>query len=349
MSAATLTPTIETSPLSPGSYGTVQASPQAVYESNDAIPALVIGDLHGHLDRLEALLKQEGLLDHCQECDGTGQGFEACGCYQCEYGNVAGHGGYECGQCDGTGWGRTDKPAEVILVGDIGHFGLTKLPDGRKVPSSPTADLLTWRAALTWADVILWGNHDRALVEAQHAFTGYQKPTPEVYRVIEGARWMGKLKLAHSTHGFLITHAGLHLAFQDNVRVPDIVKKDPVEFAAWINAVEDPKFVGNPDQIAVRDAIAIRRGGNAQAGGILWRDSEEKLYPFRQVFGHSADHRQRMVRFCNRWGCTRNPCASIGFENLSYCIDVGGPDEWPGGKCLAGIWLPEEHIVRVDL
>jgi hypothetical protein len=352
VSAATLIPTTETSPLSPGSFGTVQESPQAVSASSDEIPALVIGDLHGHLDRFEALLKQEGLLDQCEHCDGLGEVWEPCTLpgYQCEY--SCEHDYYrECWNCDGQGWARTKKRAKVILVGDVGHFGMNRDPiTGQKTPGSATADLLTWRAALNWADVILWGNHDRALVSDAHAFGGYIKPNPEVYDLIERARWEGKLKLAHSTHGFLITHAGLHLAFRDNKNVPDSVKRDPVEFAYWINAVEPQSYTGTPDQLAVRDAIAIKRGGHAHAGGILWRDIEEKLYPeFRQVFGHSADHKDRAVRYCNQWSYTRNPCASISYDNLSYCIDVGGPDEWPGAKCLAGIWLPEERIVRVDL
>jgi len=98
----------------------------------------------------------------------------------------------------------------------------------------------------------------------------------------------------------------------------------------------------------VRDAIAIKRGGHAHAGGILWRDIEEKLYPeFRQVFGHSADHKYREVRYCNQWGYSRLEIPE--YAGQSYCIDVGGPDKWPGAKCLAGIWLPEERIVRVDL
>lgn len=311
-------------------------------------PALVIGDLHGHLDRLEALLKQEGLLDRCEECEGTGQGFEICGCYQCEYGNIAGHGEYECGQCDGTGWARTKKPAEIILVGDIGHFGMDPRPNGQRVPGSATADLLTWRAALTWADVILWGNHDRALVSNRHAFGGYIKPNPEVYRVIEDARFIGKLKLAHVAHGFLITHAGLHLGFKDQ-NVDEDLKRDPQAFADWINEAEDESVEGlDKNQIGIRDAIGNKRGGYG-SGGILWRDVTEKLYPFRQVFGHSADHAERAVRYCAKHSYTRNPWAAVGFENMSYCIDIGGPDGFAGAACLAGIWLPEERIVRVDL
>lgn len=50
---------------------------------------LVIGDCHGHLDRLEALLKQEGIIDECAD----------------------------------SGFVRTNHDVEVIQLGDLGHYG----------------------------------------------------------------------------------------------------------------------------------------------------------------------------------------------------------------------------------
>lgn len=311
--------------------------------SSDARPALVIGDLHGHLDRFEALLKQEGLLDVCDWCDGSGE-------RDAEQIKLMGEAGARqpwCPKCQGDGWARTSKPAEVILLGDVGHFGMDPRPNGQRVPGSATGDLLTWRAALNWADVILWGNHDRALVSNRHAFGGYLKPSLEVYQVIDDARTLGKLKLAHVSHGFLLTHAGLHRGFRDQ-NVPDYLKQDPQAFADWINEAED-ESVENLDknQIGIRDAIGNVRGGYG-SGGILWRDVSEKLYgPFRQVFGHSADHKYREVRYCGERGYSRLNLPE--YAGQSYCIDIGGPDGFPGAACLAGIWLPEERIVRVDL
>jgi hypothetical protein len=340
VSAATLTKLIEDYDLSHGRSGFEAPSLQAVSESNEERRALVIGDLHGHLDRFEALLKQEGLLDRCDHCEGTGDIYENCGSYQCEY--ECKHSPFDCLNCDGEGWARTREPVDVILVGDVGHFG-----DG----GSPTGDLLTWKAALRWADVILWGNHDRAYVEAWHQFRGYYWPGPEIGHVIGEARAYEKVKLAHASHGFLITHAGLHAAFGKQ-SVDDEIKKDPYKFANWINEIEDPNAAGTKEQIAVRDAISLRRGGRSNAGGILWRDIEEKLYTgFRQVFGHSADHIERKVRFCWSNGNTRNlwsiPRAQI--DKLSYCVDVGGKGNLPSDHCLAGVYLPDETVVRVDL
>lgn len=247
----------------------------------------------------------------------------------------------DCLACFGRGMVRTDKEAEIVLVGDIGHFGR----DG-----SQRGDLWTWEAALAWADVILWGNHDRALVSQAHAFGGYTSPLPEVYEIIKEARWQGKLKLAHVSHGFLITHAGLHTVFHMQ-HAPPHVKNDAAEFATWINAVEDEDAPAHPAQRAVRDAVGFARGGPSHVGGILWRDIDEKLYPkFRQIFGHSADAKKHQIRYCGQFAHTRDfDYACKTFGELSYCIDIGGKGAVKEDNCLAGIWLPSEEIVRVDL
>lgn len=306
-----------------------------------SLPTLVIGDVHGHLDRLEALLKQEGLLDRCDHCDGSGLVYEPAPddfAHEYEMGKEI-----DCANCEGDGWCRTNKPAEIVMLGDIGHFG---------VDGSPTGDMLTWRAARAWADVILWGNHDRAIVAPQHAFGGYSGYDPTVKHIVARARAEGKLKLAHSSHGFLFTHAGLALAFRENNGVPEETKTDPTAFADWINLVEDEDHL-TPEvkvQIGVRDAISYRRGGMSGTGGILWRDVNEKLYDgYRQVFGHSADHEEHRVRFCTANQHSRYLDSLPVGEPISYCVDVGGKGGRPGDECLAGIWLPNEEIVRVDL
>ena len=282
-------------------------------------PTFVIGDLHGHYDRLEALLKQEGIIGRCPICHGSGIIHNS-----------------ECPSCVGDGICRINHDVEIVLLGDIGHFGQS---------GSPTGDLLTWRAATLWADVILWGNHDRATIASQHAHRGLLMPGPETKSWMVRAESEGKLKLAHSSHGFLFTHAGLHLAFRDQ-KVDESLKTDPTAFADWINESENSESP-SADQIAIRDAISVRRNGNARYGGILWRDINEKLYGgFRQIFGHSADHKERMVRYCDRNIHTRHPDM---IENPSYCIDIGGKDDRGPQACLMGIWLPEERIVRIDL
>jgi hypothetical protein len=328
----------ETEPTSSGTLTLAEASERD--SGSNETPTLVIGDLHGHLDRFEALLKQEGLLDYCPDCDGAGD-------ITINDGTPPPFDAKMCPNCEGDGWCRTDKPAEVVLVGDVGHFGHG---------GSPTADLLTWIAAVRWADVILWGNHDRAIVDSGHAFGGFMFPPKEVFHVVARARAEGKLKLAHSAYGFLITHAGLVAAFAQQ-SVPEVLKHDVEAFVEWINQGEDPDFLPEDRNLgknifAVRDAIGARRGGRSNVGGILWRDIDERLYtPFRQVFGHSADGKAHKVRYCYSKQHTRDLEHLVDEARFapSYCVDVGGKGDKPGDNCLAGIWLPQERIVRVDL
>lgn len=340
MNATTTNPTISNSSESLGSFGFVDPIPQAVFESNDERRTLVIGDIHGHLDRFEALLRQEGLLVQCDHCEGLGTIYEAR--YDCEneFGDRVEH-YIECGNCDGDGWVRIRRDeVEVVLLGDVAHFGT----DG-----SPTGDILTWRAATLWADVILWGNHDRAAVDEQHAHRGYSRPHPEAFHWLVSARARRLVKLAYSAHGFLLTHAGLVAAFRGQ-RIPDVLKSDPVALATWLNEQDELEFAGHqtdPQFTAIRDAIPKKRGGKAPAGGILWRDIDEKLYTgFRQVFGHSASS-QHVVRYAYGDWFTGKP--GVAKADPSYCIDVGGKGNKTGDNCLAGIYLPDETIVRVDL
>jgi hypothetical protein len=271
--------------------------------------------VHGHLDRLEALLKQEGFLDRCEECDGSGT-----------YGD-----GYDqdCPWCQGLGWIRLRTDVTIVQLGDLGHFGRD---------ASPTGDILCYKYVTDnrWADIVLWGNHDRALVDPGHAFNGFLQ-NYEVMHYIQLLRGQGRMRLAYEAHDFLITHAGLALAFKDQ-KVNDGLKTDPAKLADWLNT-EDEKYLSqwldgavknrhvlDYQALAIRDAIGTRRGGRVNVGGILWRDINEKLYDgFRQVFGHSADSERGQVRYCTKAIHTRKPLA-LGdmIDEASYCIDVGG-------------------------
>lgn len=237
------------------------------YKTTVAGRSLVIGDVHGHLDRLAALLEQEGII------------------------REIGDGEFE----------RIDFDTEVVQLGDLGHFGF----DG-----SPTGDLLSWQYANEWIDVLLWGNHDRAVVEERVVHSGYRKPSPEVIHLMRIYEAEGKLKWAHEAHGHLMTHAGLHPLFGS-------------VSAEYLNSDE-------ADDIHV--AIPRARGGRHEAGGILWRDISEDLHKRPQVFGHSAS-REHQVRYVGD----------------SVCIDIGGKGDKPGDACLAGLYLPDRTVVRIDL
>lgn len=315
-------------------------------------PVLVIGDIHGHLDRFEALLKQEGLIDRCDNCGGGGEIWGPDPNEAPEYLSGDAAISEECKFCDGFGIARVDEGANhIVLLGDIGHFGLL---------TSQQADFMSYQVADLWADTILWGNHDRAVVQEEHAFRGYGPPLPETKHLMQILRHERKLKLAFAAHGFLFTHAGLHLSWRDTETAVSFDHDDPVEIAAWLNVNDELWFNDRDYDMAlwgVRDAIAHKRGGRADAGGILWRDVNEKLYTwspdhperFRQVFGHSAD-KEHAVRFCGEQRFTRK--LDPRDENPSYCIDVGGKGDNKGDDCLAGLWIDGSGgawETRVDL
>jgi hypothetical protein len=318
----------------------------------------VIGDVHGHLDRLEALLKQEGLLVWCDTCEGGGT---------MDYGmaDSAGEPLNEwCDDCKGLGQKRVRKDVIVVQLGDLGHWGQN---------GSPTGDLLCYKYVTEndWCDVVLWGNHDRAMVDGQHAFTGFI-PDYQTGHYLSRLHNDGRLQIAFEAHGFLLTHAGLASTFKYQ-KVDPKYQTDVQAFVDWINDEDDKYLQGDPrsrdmsamdaNAAGIINAIGARRGGSGPTGGILWRDIEEGLYDgFRQIFGHSADHKKGKVRMCSKNAHTRldpNDNTHEAFAQMvgvafaanmkpSYCIDVGGK-HGSGHDCLAGIWLPSEQIVRVDL
>jgi hypothetical protein len=244
---------------------------------------LAVGDTHGHLDRLEALLKQEGILEDCPD----------------------------------SGVIRTNFDVEIIHLGDVGHYG----------SDTQAYDRVIWEYAAKWIDVILWGNHDRAVIDGRHFFMGYQKPFPETVKAVERARKSGQLRLAYEAHGFLLTHAGLHSSFKYNNAPHD----DVAALVKWLNALEKEDSQ-NEDFLAIRDAISTSRGGRSNHGGILWRDASESLYkPFRQVFGHSSKEKVRTYQ--------------TGKTGDSFCVDTGTQFN---GK-LNAIYLPDETVVEVKL
>lgn len=295
---------------------------------------LIIGDVHGHFDRLEALLLQEGVIDRCKRCNGNGM--------------QGGDGDFDlsadCPTCHGDGWARTDKDVYVVQLGDLGHVG----QDNR------TGDMFCYRAAVNgWIDLVLWGNHDRFAIDAGHAFRGCVTPTAETQAYMDELMVQGRYKLAHNAHGWLVTHAGLHVAFRDQ-QVDMHLKNDVQAFVDWINDADDQWFklegleqkhaIDRAPELAeafmIRDAVGSKRGGSSRYGGILWRDKTEKLYaPFPQVFGHSA-HSKHIVQEFDRVGST---------TQKSYCIDIGGRGDREGDKCLAGIYLPDQKVVTVGI
>jgi hypothetical protein len=310
-------------------------------------PTLVIGDVHGHFDRLEALLTQEGILADCPDCGGDG--------------DHAWEGDMMCPPCGGDGQRRVNFDVEVVQVGDLGHFGQD---------ASPTGDKMCFKYAADWFDVVLWGNHDRAVVDSHHVFSGFLSPSPEIKHWMHGLYAMDKLKLAHAAHGWLITHAGVQANWKQQKGI-DFDRNDPEAFAEWINENDwwpsrqdesvPKKWSGHDgpmtdlerSAMAVRDAISHARGGPSPFGGILWRDDKvEKLYRgMAQVYGHTAAKDGRF--FYQTAGQRDRRAIDLGpkeawlpeLDTVGINIDIGSKH----GGHLGGVWLPDLRLVRVDL
>ena len=211
---------------------------------------------------------------------------------------------------------RLAPEVEVIQIGDLGDFGFKGSPDG---------DELCWRHADRWLDMVLWGNHDRAVFHDAHTFSGYAGTSQEVRHLMRLLEHEDRLRLAYACHGHLLTHAGLHQAFAGQDGTDGLDKTNPGQIADFICALARQQDPG--PNVALWDAVGEQRGGFAPAGGILWRDWSEPIYDgVPQICGHTKDDEVR--RSGDHW-----------------CIDIR---KWDNRR-LAGIWLPELRLASVDL
>jgi len=187
---------------------------------------------------------------------------------------------------------------EIIQLGDLGHFSL----------DTQHSDLAVFRFARRLPNfLMLWGNHDRAVVdEQQHWFRGYHHPLVATRQLLTDL----KPQLSAARHGYLITHAGLHKDFEK----PGYTAED-YNRLLHVNGLSH-----------LINAVSRRRGGLAPAGGILWRDIREPLADIPQIFGHTCG--EAVMQF-------------VRPNHNSFCIDIASATN----DHLAGIWLPSLEIV----
>lgn len=215
---------------------------------------------------------------------------------------------------------RVNFDVEVGQLGDLGHFGGSS--------GSPTGDMLCYKDADDWFDWVLLGNHDAAVFNMRHAFKGYEEPKRETLHYMRLLKASGKLRYAHASHGYLVTHAGVHPYFFSGASGARQLSKrlTAEEIANRINLYEDRKTSD------IINAISAHRGGGSPYGGVLWRHAGEALYKgVPQVFGHTKGKEIR--RYGNKSG------------SWSLCIDLG---DAKNGR-LAGVWLPEGECVEIEL
>lgn len=281
--------------------------------------ALIIGDVHGILKRLESLLIQEGIIGPCQICAATGDVSD--GTREAEF----------CPHCKGNGLARIDYETEVIQLGDL----MDMMPER----TSPTADDTISTFADDWVDTFLWGNHERPIVGGP-TFSGFYDLSPEIRKRLDKWQSEGRMKLAHHFDKFLITHAGLSAkAFTGHwvddhgwypERTGSLNRYSPQRLANWINRKDLEreyvrKMYGGFGW-DLRDNVGYGRGGDSPWGGIIWRDSWESLWAIPQIFGHTS-HKLPLT---------------IEHDGLtSYCIDTSKHGS------LSAIWLSGEEEPRL--
>lgn len=215
---------------------------------------------------------------------------------------------------------RINRDVEVIQLGDLGHHG----DDG-----NAGGDLFCFRAAVDGLiDIVLWGNHDYAVVSNRHAFHSFRTPREEVRNMMSVLVDQGRLRFAAARHGWLITHAGLGR----NVMSEKLMQKhggDPEKIAEDLNFLGELSMGGQFQPLI--DAIDPVRGGDEPFGGILWRhwrndSSVVKLAAVKQICGH-----------------TRGDDVRVDADG-NVCIDIGDKNN---GR-LAGVWLPDGKGVIID-
>lgn len=160
-------------------------------------PVFVIGDVHGHYDRLVALLHKAGFL------------------------------AFDFG--DGAEEVPTIRPtglrADIVQVGDLGHFGW----------ETRVNDLLCYELARQLGITVLWGNHDYATQSPWHAFMGYAPPAPELLNAVHLVKPVfaverhGYLITHAGLHPYFV-----HKRY-DKTPLPEGQALGPGNWAAWIN------------------------------------------------------------------------------------------------------------------
>lgn len=229
---------------------------------------------------------------------------------------------------------RLRGDVRVVSLGDLGHFGERGSAGSRLCYQAVRAG---------WVDLVLWGNHDRAVIDGAHEFSGYQRPDGDVVMLVRALHAQGRMPLAHAAHGHLLTHAGLHRRFAHQAEMERVDKADPEQVAAYINDLAAREMPG--ENAALWDAIGETRGGpEGAAGGILWRHWAEPLHDaFPQICGHTSANDVRARRLGVDEDTPNALDALAGDEPLHACLDVGTPRN---GR-LAGMWLPSRELVEV--
>lgn len=255
--------------------------------------------------------------------------------------------------------GRKKPHRHVTFIGDIGHYGHDVYG----------ADYYALYIAAKFGNALIGGNHEGANLFDIPPFGGYRPPqmvAPEAMRLLNQLKFQGRWQAAVAIDGWLLTHAGLHPAWQEG-RLRAFIK-DPVALAEEINRLfyvklaqhkRDPLFdsVGPIRSRMTKEGFDPSRRDDDEPGGVFWMDAHEVVggpwkrpdgslyYPslldfnrIRQIVGHTGSISGKA-----------NP-APLFYGDSFIINDVGAA---PSGRACALVkraqqekWTPVISVVR---
>jgi hypothetical protein len=192
----------------------------------------------------------------------------------------------EVGALDGRGERRSSH--FVAQLGDLLHLG----------HATADADRRTLEIGTRWIDLQLLGNHEGFYAYSLEScwWNGMASPDQVDREVLAGLGRQareGRWHVAAAIDGWVLTHAGIHPAYQP------VLGTGSSEVARAVADVFTDRLA-SPRRVPVIDCSGPVRGSDPEPGGVLWCDMSE-IEPvvaengLRQIVGHTPQETPRMV------------------------------------------------------
>lgn len=209
----------------------------------------------------------------------------------------------------------------VAQLGDLVHLGHGVHDD----------DAITLDLSRNWIDLQILGNHELYYCFGLESglFAGINSANtlhPAIPGLLAELKHSGRLHPAAAIDGWLLTHAGLHPCYQDEL--PKALLSD----AAGLAEELESRFVErlNDGESCLFDAVGPRRSGgrDERPGGIFWMDFSELEEIIgnnrvRQIVGHTPQLKPRQL--ANVWV---NDVGAALSGKLSALVKAGPGGDW---------------------
>jgi Calcineurin-like phosphoesterase len=210
----------------------------------------------------------------------------------------------------------------VAQLGDLLHLGHAVYESDRR----------TLEAGLRWIDLLVLGNHEGFFTHGLEScrWSHIHDPSqvhPEVLATLPRTAAEGRWHVAAALDGWVLTHAGLHPDYQEQLLDEGVEEAEAVvdiltsAFAARLAGAQ---------RADVFDSVGPVRGGfGRRPGGVLWADfseleatvSRNRLF---QIVGHTPQFEPRRVG--DRLWCNDVGAALSGL--VSALVKEPGTEEW---------------------